>query len=242
MHKRLEHKTTIGETICYTKTQGSSPTLLWLGGFRSDMNGTKAEFMHDLAVRENLSFLRFDYFGHGLSSGKFEDGCISRWRDDVLEVVDHLTSGPVILLGSSMGGWLALLAALARPTRIKALGLIAPASDFTRSLMWAGFDQKTRDAIMSAGVWMQASPYGPTPITRKLIEDGDQNLLMHQPIQFEGPVRILQGQLDDAVPWRHAAKLVDLLSSPDVVFNLSKSGDHSLSSPDDLVRLQSTVL
>ncbi|VAV98330.1 2-hydroxymuconic semialdehyde hydrolase [hydrothermal vent metagenome] len=239
---KLEHKTANGQIICYAKVDGAGPSIVWLGGFRSDMCGTKAEFVHQLAVEKGLSFVRFDYFGHGSSSGEFADGSISQWRNDVLQVIDKLTQGPLILLGSSMGGWLALLAALARPERVKALVLVAPAPDFTRALLWEQLDAQAQQQIMQSGCWMQPSAYGPVPITRKLIEDGDQHILLDKPISFFGPVRILQGQADTDVPWQHALQLTQVLRSQDVVFTLSKSGDHSLSQPDDLLRLQNSLL
>jgi len=245
MSNKLEHKTKRGETLNYQKISGEKPegpTIVWLGGFRSDMQGTKAEFVYNLAVTNQWPFVRFDYFGHGDSSGVFEDGNISQWLDDVLEVIDHLTNGPVILLGSSLGGWLAIRAALERPKQVKALVLIAPAPDFTRALMWEGFAQNIKEEIMQNGVWMQPSPYGPVPITRQLIEDGDQHLVLGGPIPFSGPVRIFQGEADADVPWQHALRLLAAFTSADVVFSLSKSGDHSLSSVDDLERLSSCLV
>lgn len=237
----LKHKTASDETICYSFVDGDQPTIVWLGGFRSDMNGSKAQFVDQWARKNNRSFIRFDYFGHGLSSGKFEDGTISRWLGDALEIIDHLTTGPLVLLGSSMGGWLALLAALARPDRVQSLALIAPAADFTQKLMWEQFDQQVQDVIIEQGCWMQPSPYGEVPITKNLIEDGRKHLLLDSPIEFAGSVRILQGQLDLDVPWQHAMKLMTLLQSTDVVFTLVKSGDHSLSTDDDLLRLQAVL-
>ena len=241
MQNRLKHKTANGEIICYSEVQsnnGAGPTLVWLGGFRSDMEGSKAVFAHEWAKNNGHDFIRFDYYGHGLSSGRFEDGSISQWRNDGLEVLDHLTSGPVVLAGSSMGGWLALLMALARPQRVQSLILIAPAPDFTEKLLWKNLTAEQQQEIMQAGVWQQPSPYGPVPITKKLIEDGRKNLLLDEKIAFSGPVRILQGRKDSDVPWRYALQLVDVLHSKDVVFSLSKNGDHSLSAPDDLARLQ----
>lgn len=215
--------------------------MVWLGGFRSDMSGTKAEFVHNWATQNQHSFIRFDYFGHGSSSGDFETGTITKWLEDALEVIDHLTSGPLVLLGSSMGGWLAILAALARPDRIQSLILIAPAPDFTQSLMWDLFDSAIQAEITEQGRWLQPSPYGPVPITKALIEDGKKHLLLGAPIAFFGPVRILQGQADQDVPWSHAVQLVEALQSSDIVFSLIKSGDHSLSSPEDLARLQAAL-
>jgi len=241
LQKLLKHKTSKGEIICYRKADGNGPTLVWLGGFRSDMDGSKAAFAHEWAAQNQQAFIRFDYFGHGQSSGKFEDGSISRWRDDVLEIIDHLTVGPVILAGSSMGGWLALLSALARPERVNSLVLIAPAPDFTEKLLWNSLSKNIQNQIMQHGVWQQPSPYGPVPITRKLIEDGRKHLILDQPIAFDGPVRILQGQMDTDVPWEYALKLINVIQSTDVIFTLNKTGDHSLSTAADLDKLQQAL-
>jgi pimeloyl-ACP methyl ester carboxylesterase len=187
--------------------------------------------------------VRFDYSGHGASEGQFVDGTISRWRQDALDVLDRLTEGPQILVGSSMGGWLALLAALARPERVAGLVLIAPACDFTERLLWAGLTDDSRRAITDEGVWLRPSQYGPKPypITRALIEDGRRHLLMDAEIAVDCPVRILHGMRDPDVPWRHGLALVDLLRSPDVTFELIKSGDHRLSDPGSLGRLEELV-
>lgn len=228
-----------GEKIACRVRHGDGPIVLWLGGFRSDMDGTKAQAVDAWAARTGRGFVRFDYFGHGQSTGRFEDGTISRWRDDAAFVMDALCVGDVIALGSSMGGWIALLLALARPKTVKALALIAPAPDFTEKLMWDNYDNDTRRVIIERGVYYEPSDYSdePTPITRNLIEDGRQHLLMDGPINFTGPVRLLQGLRDQSVPWSHVLELVARLKSEDVVFSLSKQGDHSLSSADDLERL-----
>ncbi len=236
-------KTKTGEKIACRIRAGKGPAILWLGGFRSDMDGTKAQAVDDGAKGKGRAFVRFDYFGHGLSSGKFEDGTISHWREDALLVLDKLCTDGAIALGSSMGGWIALLLALARPEKIKALALIAPAADFTEKLMWKNFDNDTRRLIVERGVYHEPSDYDdePTPITNALIEDGRLHLLMGGPIAFDGPVRILQGLMDESVPWSHALELVARLQSQNVVFSLSKSGDHRLSTPDDLARLTITL-
>lgn len=228
-----------GEKIACRVRAGKGPVVLWLGGFRSDMDGTKAQAVDAWAARTGRCFVRFDYFGHGLSSGQFEDGTISRWHADAEFVLDSLCDGNVIALGSSMGGWIALLLALARPEKIKALALIAPAPDFTEKLMWDHFDNDIRRRIVEHGVYYQPSDYSdiPTPITHALIEDGRKHLLMDNPMAFDGPVRIMQGVMDNSVPWSYALELVARLQSPDVVFSLSKSGDHSLSAKADIERL-----
>ncbi|MDQ7017611.1 MAG: alpha/beta hydrolase [Robiginitomaculum sp.] len=232
-----------GETLACRVRPGKGPTVLWLGGFRSDMDGTKAEAVDTWAKESGRAYVRFDYSGHGQSSGKFEEGTISRWRDDALCVLDEYCPGDVIALGSSMGAWIALLLAKARPETIKALTLIAPAPDFTEKLMWQGFDQDTRRRIVEQGVYYEPSDYSdePTPITRALIEDGRQNLVMDAPIAFTGPVRILQGVQDESVPWSYALELMGCLQSEDIVFSLSKSGDHRLSTPADIIRLTTTL-
>ncbi len=228
-----------GEKLACRIRPGRGPTILWLGGFRSDMDGTKAEAVDAWALAHDRAFVRFDYRGHGRSDGRFEDGTISHWLDDACAVLDAHCGEKVIALGSSMGGWIALLLALARPEKICALALIAPAPDFTEKLMWQGFDQDIRRLIVERGVYYEPSDYSeePTPITHALIEDGRKHLLMDGPIAFDGPVRIMQGLKDDSVPWAYALELMAHLSSEDIVFSLSKSGDHRLSNPDDLARL-----
>lgn len=233
-----------GEKLAYLqeKAAGGTAGVTWLGGFKSDMTGTKASALTDWARARNRSYLRFDYFGHGQSSGRFVDGTISRWRDDALAVVDELCEGPQILVGSSMGAWIALLAALARPAQIKALVLIAPAPDFTEALMWEGFDETIRLILRTEGIYRQPSDYDePYEISYGLIEDGRQHLLLGDTIPLTQPVRILQGMADEDVPWRHAMLLAETLASDDVTVSLTKSGDHRLSEPDDIERLTKTL-
>jgi pimeloyl-ACP methyl ester carboxylesterase len=228
-----------GERLAWRRTPGQGPVVAWLGGFRSDMGGTKAEALAAWAEGAGRDCLRFDYFGHGASSGDFLKGTVSRWRADALAVIDALTEGPLVLVGSSMGGWLALLAALARPARVKALVLIAPATDFTEALIKPALPPQALAALARDGVWRTPSDHDPEgyPITRALLEDGARWSLLPGPLGFSGPVRILQGMRDDAVPWAHAQQLVAALGSPDVVFTLIKDGDHRLSRPQDLARL-----
>ena len=232
-----------GEQLAWRRTAGEGPTVVWLGGFRSDMAGTKAEALAAWAKAKGRDYLRFDYFGHGESSGDFLKGSITRWREDALAVIDELTAGPLVLVGSSMGGWLSLLAALARPDRIRALALIAPAPDFTEALMKPAFPAAVIEALERDGVWIERSHYDPAgyPITRLLIEDGARWSVLPGPLGFKGPVRILQGARDEAVPWTHAHELVGALESEDVVFTLIKDGDHRLSRPQDLERLIEAV-
>ena len=218
--------------------------LVWLGGFHSDMEGGKVLALHTWAREAKRSFTRFDYYGHGASDGAFADGVISRWRDDALAVLDQLTEGKQILVGSSMGGWIALLAALARPERVAGLLLIAPAPDFTETLMWARFPQAVRDEIMAEGQWMRPSEYDLEgyPITRALIEDGRENLVLEKGrIPIGVPIRVLQGMKDEDVPYAHALTLVEQLAGDDVEFTLVKGGDHRLSEPADIDRLIRTA-
>lgn len=231
-----------GETIAYMSRAGKHPGVVWLGGFKSEMSGTKAAALDAWAARMGRSFLRFDYFGHGRSSGAFRDGTISRWREDALAVLDELTQGPQILVGSSMGGWLALLAALARPEKVAGLLLIAPATDFTEALLWSRLPEDARRQIVEEGEWKRPSAYDPEPypITRNLIEDGRRHLLMGQPLRLSFPVRIVQGMKDPDVPWEHVLKLNELIEG-DVALTLIKNGDHRLSTPEHLQLIEQAL-
>jgi pimeloyl-ACP methyl ester carboxylesterase len=233
-----------GERIAWRRVAGAGPTVVWLGGFRSDMAGTKAQALADWAQAAGRAFVRFDYLGHGESSGDFgAKGTITRWREDALAVIDELTDGPLLLVGSSMGGWIACLAAMARPDRVAAMALIAPAPDFTEKLMAPGIPPDGREALVRDGVWLRPSLYGdPYPITRTLLEDGARwSILDSEPVPIEVPVRILQGGEDPDVPWAHAFELAQQLKGQDVVFTLIKDGDHRLSRPQDIARLIATV-
>jgi pimeloyl-ACP methyl ester carboxylesterase len=229
---------------------GSTPGLVWLGGFKSDMRGTKAAALDQWAAEQGRACLRFDYSGHGESDGAFADGTIGHWLDESLAVFEAFCRGPQIVIGSSMGGWLALL--LARFLRARgapaanslaALVLIAPAVDFTEALMWNRFTAKVKREIEDKGMWQRPSAYGdgPYPITRKLIEEGRRHLLLGGLIETGCPVRILQGVQDPDVPWGHAMELVSRLAHDDVVLTLVKDGDHRLSRPEDLERLLAAV-
>jgi pimeloyl-ACP methyl ester carboxylesterase len=235
-------KTEAGE-IAWLRRPGRGPTLLWLGGFHSDMTGTKAEALAHRAAASGRDFLRFDYFGHGASEGRFEDGTITRWRGDALAVIDQLTDGPVVLAGSSMGGWLACLVALARPERVRGLVLLAPAADFTSALMEPALPPEARLALNRDGLWMRPSDYdgGGYPITAALLEDGARWSILPGPVGIHVPVRILQGGEDPDVPWTHALTLASALSGKDVVFTLIRDGDHRLSRPEDIARLWAAV-
>jgi len=236
-----------GRDIAVRAIPGAAPGVLWLGGFKSDMTGTKAERLAALAAARGHAFVRFDYSGHGASGGAFEEGTISRWLEEALTVFDQATQGAQVVVGSSMGGWLALLLARALAARekasgenrLKALVLVAPAPDFTETLMWARFPAEVQSEITVNGRFLKPTPYGDAPyvITRALIEDGRRHLILGAPFAVGCPVRILQGAKDEDVPWEHAMRLVTCLAEDDVVFSLVKDGDHRLSRPEDLERL-----
>lgn len=222
------------------------PGIVWFGGFRSDMHSSKALALDAWAEREGRACLRFDYSGHGESGGDFADGTIGAWADDALAAFTRLTAGPQIVVGSSMGGWIALLAAralAADPGRLVGMVLIAPAVDFTEALMWAEFTPEIRAALERDGHWMRTSSSAetPYPITRDLIEDGRHHLLLDTEIRTCCPVHILQGMADADVPWRHALLLVEHLTADPVSLTLVKGGDHRLSRDEDLARLVSAV-
>jgi pimeloyl-ACP methyl ester carboxylesterase len=230
---------------------GAPPSLLWLGGFRSDMKDTKAEALDTWAHKMGRAMTRFDYSGHGESSGDFGEGTIGRWLDESLAVFDTFCRGPQVLIGSSMGGWLALLLVreLARrrpqplPATVAGLVLIAPAVDFTEELMWKRFPSEVKRQIQQSGVWARPSQYSdePYPITRELIEEGRRHLLLDGMIETGCPVRILQGVQDPDVPWQHAVELSARFARDDVVLTLVKDGDHRLSRPEDIERLIAAV-
>jgi pimeloyl-ACP methyl ester carboxylesterase len=229
-----------GVRLAWRRRPGRGVGVVFLGGFNSDMTGTKAEFLAGWCAARGAPFLRFDYSGHGTSGGRFAEGTIGRWAQDAACVVDALAAGPQVLVGSSMGGWIALLLALRRAPR--ALVGIAPAPDFTEDLMWAEFTPAIRAAIETDGVWQRPSDYGaPYPITRALIEDGRRHLLLRGPIALDVPVRILQGQQDPDVPWRHALRIAEAITGEDVRVALVKDGDHRLSRPADLALLGETL-
>lgn len=235
----IEMLTLAGQRLAVARRPGASPTFIWLGGFKADMAGTKASVLSDWARANGQAFVRFDYSGHGQSSGCFDEGTIGQWAVEAVAVIDACTEGPVVLVGSSMGAWLALLAARARSDRVAGLLLIAPAADFTERLMWAGFTDEVKREIETMGAWEQPSGYGAEPylITKRLIEDGRRWLVMGGPIKFAGPVRILQGGRDPDVPEAHARALAALIESPDLCFDLIPDGDHRLSRPQDLEKL-----
>ena len=239
--------------IAVTAEPGRQPGLFWLSGFKSHMNGSKAEALAAHATARGQAVTRMDYSGHGLSGGAFEDGTISRWLEEALAVFERCTSGPQILIGSSMGGWLALRltqehrkAALAsgQPSRIRGLVLIAPATDFTEELIWKmRLDEQGRERLMREGRIERPSAYGDGPyaITRQLIEDGRNHLLLDKRLATGCPVTILQGREDPDVPWQHASRLLEALAEDDVTFTLIPDGDHRLSRPQDVDLLLQAV-
>jgi len=228
--------------LAWSLRRGLAPTVVFLPGFRSDMNGDKASAIAAFCADHGQACLRFDYSGHGASGGRFEDGAIGQWSRDALTAIDYLSEGPLILVGSSMGGWIALLAALARKERIAALIGIAAAPDFTEALMWQSMTRAQRDTLMRDGILRVPSQYGePTPITRALIEDGRNHLLMDRPIAIDCPVRLLHGQHDPDVPWETALRLAERVTSQNVQVLLVKDGDHRLSRPQDLALLRQTL-
>jgi pimeloyl-ACP methyl ester carboxylesterase len=227
---------------------GDGPGLLWLGGFNSDMQGIKALALDAWAVEHGRACVRFDYSGHGESGGAFIDGTIGRWLEESVAVFERFCAGPQVVIGSSMGGWMALLLAreIARRPASRAslagLVLIAPAPDFTEELMWKGFSSEQREEIETKGMWLRPSQYGePYPITRTLIEEGRNHLLLGSAIEVGCPVRILQGAQDPDVPWRHAFALAHRLPSDDVVLTMIQDGDHRLSRPQDIARILAAV-
>jgi len=207
------------------------------------MSGTKATALAQWAEAKGFGLTRFDHMGHGASGGAFVEGNISIWRDDGLCVIDQETRGDLVLVGSSMGAWIATLCALARPQRVKGLVLIAPALDFTERLMWQSFDDATRRTIMDKGVWHRPSLYGPDPypITRQLIEDGRRHLLLGTSIGFAGKVHILQGMRDPDVPYDHALKTARQFAAAGLAMDLVADGDHRLSRPQDIAHLVHVV-
>ena len=227
---------------------GEAPGIFWLSGFKSDLRGTKAQALAAWARNVNRACVRFDYSGHGQSGGEFLDGTMTRWLEESVAVFERFCRGPQVVVGSSMGGWLALLLVRELKRRrvaasLTGLVLIAPAIDFTEVLMWRKLPAKIKRELETKGLWIRPSQYEADgyPITRRLIEDGRAHLLLGGMIETGCPVRILQGVLDLDVPWGHAVELVSRLAQDDVVLTLVKDGDHRLSRPEDIVRLITAV-
>jgi pimeloyl-ACP methyl ester carboxylesterase len=233
-----------GVELAWRRRAGRGPGVVFLGGFNSDMTGTKAEDLSAFCAAEGRAFLRFDYSGHGASGGRFVDGTIGRWAEDAALAFDRLTDGPQVLVGSSMGGWIALLLALRRPDRVAALVGIAAAPDFTARIVEA-LPAEAREAVAREGVWHRPSAYGgPYPITRALLEDGERHMVLRGgagSIPLAVPVRLLHGQRDPDVPWELSLRVAEAVAGEDVRVALVKDGDHRLSRPQDLALLRRTL-
>lgn len=231
-----------GETLAFKRADGAGPTVVWIGGFRSDMEGTKAQALDAAARERGWSYVRYDHFAHGASSGDWRQATIGRWAQDAVALIDAL-EGPVVPVGSSMGGWVSLLAAVARPQRIKGLVLVNPAQDFTERLMWSGLSDHQRQEILRDGETLIVEEgLGEYVLTRRFFEEARDRLLLDAPIDLACPVHILQGREDDVVPWTHQIALMERLSGQaDVCLDLVAGGDHRLSSDRDLARLVQAV-
>ena len=241
MSKTFDHGDT--RRIAYNKTDGAGPGVVFLGGFKSDKEGTKALYLEEWAQRRGHAFLRFDYSGHGESSGAFTEGCIGDWFEDAAQVIDGVTEGPQVLVGSSMGGWIALLLARARPDLVAGLVTIAAAPDFTEDSMWAGFDDAQRQTLLNDGQVELPSDYSDEPyiITRRLIEDGRNHLILRDPLSLPFPTRFLQGTADEDVDISVAHRLLAHAEGPDMRLSLVKDADHRFSDPDCLALIANSV-
>ncbi|WP_166416559.1 alpha/beta hydrolase [Cochlodiniinecator piscidefendens] len=231
-----------GRKIAYNKTEGHGPGVVFLGGFKSDMGGTKAVFLEAWAKRQGRAFLRFDYSGHGESSEEFTDGCIGDWAEDAYAAISELSEGPQILVGSSMGGWISLLMCKQMPHRISGLVGIAAAPDFTEDSMWAGFDAAQRDELAVTGQVALPSDYGePYIITQKLIENGRSQLVLRDELNLPFPARFLQGTADEDVDMSVALRLLDHAAGDDIQLTLVKGADHRFSDETCLPLITETV-
>ncbi len=232
-----------GRRIAFHRTEGAAPGVVFLGGFRSDMEGTKALHLEDWARRTGRAFLRFDYSGHGRSSGDFLDGSIGDWAEDAMAAIGSLTEGPQVLVGSSMGGWIALLVAKAMPEKLAGLVGVAAAPDFTEDSMWAGFTEEERRRLVETGRVEQPSDYSPEPyvITRRLIEEGRRTLVLRDPLPLPVPVRLLQGTADADVELSVALRLLDHATGEDIRLTLVKGADHRFSTPECLSLIERSV-
>jgi pimeloyl-ACP methyl ester carboxylesterase len=232
-----------GRRIAFHRTPGRGPGVVFLGGFRSDMTGTKALHLEGWALSAGRAYLRFDYTGHGASSGAFLDGTIGGWARDAADAVAALTEGPQVLVGSSMGGWIALLLARAAPRRVAGLVGIAAAPDFTEDAMWAAFDADQRARLMAEGRIELPSDYSDEPyvVTRRLIEDGRANLVLRDPLRLPMPVRMLHGTADADVALDVPLRLLAHAEAPDLRLTLVKGADHRFSTPECLALIERSV-
>ncbi len=230
-----------GERLAFHRRAGRGPTVLWIGGFRSDMEGTKALALDQAAAEQDWAYVRYDHFAHGVSSGDWRQATIGRWAQDAAAMIDAI-DGPVLPVGSSLGGWLALLLQGMRPDRIAATVLIAPAADFTARLMWPSLDDHVRQTILRDGeALISEEGLGDYVLTRRMFDEARDHLVLDGRISSAGPIHILQGRLDDAVPWRHALHTIDRIQGADIALDLIEDGDHRLSRPQDLARLVEAV-
>jgi len=236
-------ETGYGRRIAYHKTNGTGPGVVFLGGFMSDMAGTKATYLEAWARDQGRAFLRFDYSGHGQSSGAFVDGCIGEWADDAEQAILKLTEGPQILVGSSMGGWISLLLAKRIPQKITGLVGIAAAPDFTEDSMWSGFSEDQKNTILVDGQLALKSEYSDEPyiITKKLIEDGRNQLVLREPLDLPFPARFLHGTNDTDVDINVALKLLGHVSGDDIRLTLMKDANHSFSEPENLTMIRRAI-
>jgi len=235
-------ETASGRRIAYHRLAGAAPGVVFLGGFMSDMDGTKALALEDWATRRGRAFLRFDYSGHGQSSGAFTDGCIGDWAADARAVIETVTPGPQVFVGSSMGGWIAALLAGEIPDKLAGFVGIAAAPDFTEDSMWRDFSDDERTRLMREGRVDLPSDYGdPYPITKRLIEDGRENLVLRRPLKIDVPVRLLQGTDDADVERAVALNLLDHIEGEDVRLTFVKHADHRFSSPETLALVEATL-
>lgn len=233
-----------GRRIAYHHTQGNGPTIVFCGGYMSDMEGTKALFLEKTCKKLNLPYLRFDYSGHGESSEAFVDGTIGKWMEDALTVIDEITNGELIIIGSSMGGWIGLLVSLVRKERVKAFIGIAAAPDFTREIMWDNYSDAIKETLKRDGLYLEPSEYRDEPykVSYKLIQDGESHILLNKTIELDCPVRLFHGLRDMDVPSSYSSRIAEKLSSDDVIISFNKTGDHRLSSDADLNRIKQAII
>lgn len=227
------------DTIAYVCSPGKTPGVVFLTGYKSDMTGQKALRLEQFCQSQQRAYVRFDYYGHGASSGQFVDGTIGRWRDDTVRVLDELTQGPQVLVGSSLGGWIMLLTALVRPARVAGLVGVAAAPDFTEDLIPLLLSPGDKSTLEAGGVVNLSSVYDPepTPINKRFIDNGREHLVLRGDIALDCPVRLIHGMQDRDVPWETSMRLLERLRSPQIELSLVKDGDHRLSRDEDLDRL-----
>ncbi len=230
------------DRIAYRHIRGDGPTILWLGGFLSDMGGSKISRLSAEAKSRGWDFLCFDYFAHGETGGDFAQANVGRWRDNVLAVVDHLTDGPVVAVGSSMGAHMLSLLLKHRPGKVAAAGFLAPAADFVTALMLPSLSPEDRRQLEVSGVYMMPGYDRPVPMSQAFFAEAAEHTVLGAPIAFDGPVRVLHGMRDDLVPWQHGVRLMETITSPDARMELIKDGDHRLSRDQDLDRLVAMVV